>query len=297
MTSAQEFLDGAATPSVVRVTAGVDWATLTMRRDRPWSEIWAQRAYASLSAIAGGADRLTPGNMMGYIGVRSEGCFCGSREDGFIAILAGHHANEHWDSLFYPGVHVARLDVQCTVQLSEDVSTIAKEALGGATRANSALPETRRRKLYIVSGSDGGDTLYVGAPSSDQRGRLYNKARQSLEDEYSNCWRWEVMLRNELAHSAAEYVPADASSRALWAISFVRHWWRARGVNLPAIDINEVEVMPLQRNKASDDEKTLDWLRKQVAPAITRLTARGFRETIESIVAEAIAAGDPGTAT
>jgi len=280
----------------VQVTAGVDWATLTMRRDKAWSEIWCQRAYACLCAIGGGQERLTPANLMGYIGVRSEGCFVGSREDGYIAILASHHANEHWGTLVYPGVHVARLDVQCTVRLSETVSTIARDSYSGANDANSRLPVARRRKLYIITGSDGGDTLYVGAPSSNQRGRLYNKAVQSMEDEYKDCWRWEVMLRDELAHSCAESVPADPGARALWAVQFVRHWWRARGVSLPPIDIDEVDLKPLQRTKATDDESTLNWLRSQVAPAITRLTQRGYGETIRTIVADAIAAGDPGTA-
>lgn len=296
MTQAQVSLADLEPPAAVRVTAGIDWATLTMRRDKPWSEIWAQRGYAAISAIAGGSERLTPANLLGYTGVRSEGCFVGSREDGYIAILASHHANEHWGTLVYPGVHVSRLDVQITIRLSETVLSIAKDSYNGADSANSRLPATRRRKLYIISGSDGGDTLYIGAPSSNQRGRLYNKAVQSLEDEYKDCWRWEVMLRDELAHNCAEGIPPDASARSLWAIQFVRQWWRARGVTLPAIDIDEVEIKPIQRTKSTDDESTLAWLRNQVAPAITRLTARGYGETIRTIVAEALAAGDPGTA-
>lgn len=288
--------DGSQQPQAISVTAGIDWATLTMRRDKAWSEIWAQRGYAAICAIAGGSERLTPANLLGYTGVRSEGCFVGSREDGYIAILASHHANEHWGTLVYPGVHVSRLDVQITCRLSETVSSIAREAYSGADDANSRLPATRRRKLYIISGSDGGDTLYIGAPSSNQRGRLYNKAVQSLEDEYKDCWRWEVMLRDELAHNCAESVPSDPSARTLWAVQFVRHWWRARGVTLPAIDVDEVEMRPIQRTKSTDDESTLAWLRSQVSPAITRLTVRGYGEIIRGIVADAIAAGDPGTA-
>src|SRR5206468_1092380 len=139
-----------------------------------------------------------------------------------------------------------------------------------------ARTSAQKRKMYLITGTDGGQTLYVGAPSSDQRGRLYNKEVQSEQPEYARTWRYETVLRNERATNALHRVQAEKSNRSSYISAIVALWWESRGIEAPWSYNAEVDPLPPQKTLPSDVEKQLEWIRVQVAPTIRRLTAQGY---------------------
>lgn len=266
---------------VESITAGIDWVSCTLPTTGITTDIWVERGLAVLDKIADGGYDIQPRTMQGYYGCSAGNCFVGSREDGHFIQLTGYHANDHFSDIYRPDLHISRIDVQKTVKLTTMDYGIAVEAYNGAAISNEALPVKRRRKLVIITGSDGGDTLYIGAPSSEQRGRIYNKEVQSEDILFTRCWRYETVYRNELATQLAACCPLRADTRAEWATGIVDQWFRARGVScLGQQDNGACVALPIAKTLPSEVERRLWWVEHQVAPTVRWLTERGYGERI-----------------
>jgi hypothetical protein len=262
------------------IEGGIDWLTLTLPADEPTGELWIQQGLRVIDTIGRGGYEIKPRSMQGYYGASAGNCFVGSREDGHMMQLTGAHANDHFASVFRLDAHVSRIDVQCTAKFKVMPTNIAIRSYGDASTNNKTLPEGRRRRLVIIRGNDGGDTFYLGSPSSDQRGRIYNKAVQSESPKYARCWRYEVVYRNDLATQLSRTVPYPLETRAKWAEEMVYRWYDKRGVHNCGID-HEIDVyLPLSSPIPSDVERKLNWLHKQVGPTVRYLIEAGYRDTI-----------------
>jgi hypothetical protein len=270
----------ASAPKVEYIEGGVDWITATLPSASMTTELWLQRCIRVLEAIAKEGNELKPRTMQGYYGLSAGNCFAGSREDGTMIQLTGSYANEHFASIDRPDLHYSRVDVQTTAKFVIMPTTIAQGAYDNAASANALLPAPRRRKLVIIRGSDGGDTFYLGSASSDQRGRIYNKAVQSESPHYNRCWRYEIVYRNTLATQIARSCPYALDKRAKWAAQVVNSWYQARGVPDCGYDAGFDITLPLSRPLPTDVERKLRWLEKQVRPTIKYLIEQGYRDTI-----------------
>lgn len=267
-----------AKPTEVR--AGIDWLTLTVPIDVSVGEIWAQNCAAQLDSVAEQGYDLYTRAMQGYYGVSAGNCFVGEREDGWICQLTGHHANDLYGTVVREYCNVPRVDVQMTIQYDVMPATLGKEAYNNALRANEGLSTRRQRKLVEISGSDGGYTLYIGAPSSEQRGRIYNKEVQSDDPAYERTWRYEIVLRNDLAVQFVSNCPSEPAPRALYCKAFVLNWFDARGIDVYGVKRDTRIVLPIKRTLPTDIEKQLHWLEKQVKPTLKRLLATGYRDIV-----------------
>lgn len=262
---------------VEEIQSGIDWLSLTLPRDATHTSSWKRSCLNALERISKQGYPLEGRKLLGYEGISAGNCFFGEREDGFLCQMTGSHANDQFDAVYRSDCRVPRIDLQFTAKFYENQLKIAQKGYKDATLANDSLPTARRRKLYIIIGSDGGDTLYVGAPSSEQRGRLYNKAVQSEQPEYTRSWRYEVVFRNELARNCAKSLPIDGIERAEYVLDLVCAWWHIRGVHTDIYHSGKTPVMPLQRALPTSVETKLAWLQSQVAPTIRYLCDLGFR--------------------
>lgn len=262
------------------IEAGLDYLSCSLALSAPGTDFWAFNCGKILEEIGMDGHKMEERQMNGYRGVSAGNCFIGARDDGYFLNLTGGYADLFFDRIHRPDLHYSRVDVQITVKMTEMSDNVAKGAYRDATAHNNSLSQARRRKLYIIVGSDGGDTLYIGSPHSEQRGRIYNKAVQSGLDRYLGTWRWEVVFRNDLASSFVRTLNDVAMPRDEYCLAAVCKWYADRGVSTTDLRAGSNVVLPRQRSARTDVERKLKWLEEQVKPTIGYLCELGFRDTL-----------------
>jgi len=261
--------------NVEQIRAGIDWLTITLGKDKSGAGWWHSKAHEHLKELTTGQYQLKQYRMQGYDGWGAGGCFVGEREADYLAQFSGHYADDAFWSLVRDDAHTSRIDLRVDVKFAIMPQDVAKKGYRDAIRANSQLPAQRQRKIYIIVGSDGGSTLYVGAPSSEQRGRLYNKEVQSEDPLYARTWRYECVYRNDSAVRVCSILRAAGASDFGIIRSIVATWYKDRGIRTTELGRNGTITIPLTRTIPSDVEKRLLWLKNQVAPALRFLQENG----------------------
>lgn len=256
----------------------------TLMRDEAQSAAWYAYCSNCVLTVHREGNELEARSMLGFHGLKSGGCFAGDNEQRYYVQLAGEYADRFYEGIDRHNPHYSRLDLQVTVKYREYQPDIAKGVYSDFLSGNEELPTPSRRKGYIIIGSDGGDTCYLGSPSSRQRCRIYNKAKQSEREAYERCWRYEVVLRNELAREWAALQRGSGLKIAESCLETVGSWLEIRGIRVPFRFRGDVEVLPKLRTLPTDVERKLEWLRTQVKPTVAYLTELGF----ESILLEAL---------
>lgn len=273
--------------NIEAITAGLDWITLTLPADKATAGIWIEHCLHVLDDIAKEGYELKYRTIQGYYGVSCGNNFVGSRDDGHMVQLTGHSANEHYIRVYRPDAHISRVDVQCTVKYKEMPNDIARNIAESTAHSNQFLSRARHRKTILITGSDGGDTLYIGSPSSEQRARIYNKDVQSEDIAFMRCWRFEIVYKNDLATRLCISTPLQAIERAEWAKSVVYAWLAARGTCMLWGRECAAITLPLARMLPTDVERRIGWLRKQVAPTIRKLIQANHTTEVLEILDEA----------
>jgi len=274
--------------SVQTVTCGVDWISATLGREEIDNQTWVYDAIHALEKVAMAGNVYKRRSLLGFDGWESGGCFVGSNETMHYAQFAGHWANDAWWYLEHPKVHISRIDLQVTVQYDIDLPKEGRYQYAKSISHNKSLPTFRQRKIHLFAGSDGGDTIYVGSPTSSQRGRVYNKHKQSGDTAYERSWRYEVVYRNEYAVAMfRELIPQHLTSAAI-IIPQVVQWYAERGINILGLgDMGAVTVRPIPE-PPSDAYTKLKWLEEQVVPTIRKLVAMGYGPEVGDLLAEAL---------
>lgn len=262
------------------VTAGIDWLTATLPEDAPNYVEWQNTCIRYLTYVKKQGYEMKERRLLGYQGMSCGNCFVGTREGDAMCQWTGFHADEGFDAVYRPDLHISRIDVQVTTKLTVMDMGIAREAYHDAKTANEGLPSTRRRKLFIIIGSDGGDTFYLGSASSDQRARIYNKEVQSEDPLYVRSWRYEVVFRNNHATSISSYISGANTDKAGICADICASWLEKRGVKAPWHTDEWLTPLPLVRSLPTDIERKLHWLETQVRPTVGLLCSLGFRDMI-----------------
>lgn len=262
------------------VTSGIDWVSCTLTREARDYHVWRRNVIQAVERVANEGYTIQERRLLGYEGISAGNCFVGENDAGSFAQFTGEKADWAFDYTTHPEVHYSRIDVQTSVKYAEYQANIGKKAYRDSIRANEALPAGRKRKVWIIVGSDGGDTCYIGSASSNQRCRIYNKERQSDDLRYTRSWRYEVVFKNELATSFATNLSASALNRTEYCLETCVAWCASRGVDVSAFGSGGRVVLPIQRTLPTDVERKLHWLAHQVRPTIEYLCTLGFRDTI-----------------
>lgn len=276
--------------SAETVYCGVDWISGTLSREEDNEQLWLHNCLSELETVQLLGNTYKRRSMLGFDGWESGGCFVGSNETMHYAQFAGKYANDAYDGLRHHNVHISRIDLQVTVKYDIELIKEGRYQYARAIHHNKGLPEHRRRKIHLYAGSDGSDTIYVGSPSSDKRGRIYNKAKQSNEPAYERSWRYEVVYRNQMANSVFRCLIGTDSAIAAIIVTNVVNWYRERGIVVLDVEPIGTDTVSAPRNPASDVERKLRWIKQQVIPTIRKLAELGYAEELMETIAEAISA-------
>jgi hypothetical protein len=122
----------------------------------------------------------------------------------------------------------------------------------------------------------------VGSRQSNYVGRVYDKQRESGEEQYRRCWRYEVECKDDGAKQARETV-ASAEDVSKASASVVAHWFGNRGCNVRYRPELAVQLPPVGRHH-SDLDTWLAWLLQAVRPTVQKCLLYIPRETIEEII-------------
>ena len=261
------------------VYAGVDWISCSLDKDAYLRWDWANAAAQCVLDIGQRGHKLVDRGLNGYRGIEAGGSFAGDRDDGSYVQLAGHWAADFLPRIMRPDLHISRLDIAVTVKFRTMPRCLGQVAFAMANEADRSLSTSRRRKLWYMSGSDNGYTLYIGSPSSDQRGRLYNKEVQSGVPEYEKSWRYETVYRNERAMAVFKaLIASKEGDRAVFCSNVVGAWYRTRGVLPPWVFNHAITIQGQVSENPSDATKKLAWLTQQVKPALMWLIENNYRQ-------------------
>lgn len=274
----------------VAVTCGVDWISGTLVREALDNQTWLYDCIHALERVQALGNTYKRRSMLGFDGWESGGCFVGSNETMHYAQFAGKYANDAYEMLDHPKVHISRIDLQLTVQYDIELTKEGRYQYASAIRFNKSLPEHRRRKIHLFAGSDGGDTIYVGSPSSTTRGRVYNKDKQSGDKAYERSWRYEVVYRNESAAAVFRYLNGKDIKVSAVILSEVLNWYQQRGITVLDVGMDGSVPIRLPKAPATDVDRKLRWIRSQVIPTIRKLAELGYSEDLMELIAEAISA-------
>ena len=262
------------------VHAGVDWismscdapsgvAALLCWRDERFAELGDQ-GYAEKQFTAHGYH----GRSRGQVSVSTNG-------RAVLCQLSGAEAFDGWRAVSRYATNVSRLDVACTVRVSDGEASLASRgysAIGGASRGRG-----RPIRATLISNQDRGDTLYIGSRKSDQLGRLYDKGRESKESLWKDCWRYEVQYRRDYAVSALRSL-AGAPDEGAQAAASVRDWFSSRGVE-PLYSAGDPAGSVAPDRKLPENERWLAWARRCVRPRAMELAkVYGWRFVAELLV-------------
>jgi DNA relaxase NicK len=275
---------------VQSVFSGVDWISGTLGREELDNQTWMYDCLHALSDVQSLGNTYKRRSLLGFDGWESGGCFVGSNDTMHYAQFAGKYANDAYHMLDHPKVHISRIDLQITVQYDIELIKEGRYQYAHAIHYNKSLPEHRRRKIHLYAGSDGADTVYLGSPSSDLRGRVYNKAKQSGDASYERSWRYEVVYRNTYASSLFRGVLNADNQASQFILSQVTSWYDERGVSVLGLGNIGSIFVETPKHPKSDVARKLRWIRTQVVPTIRKLAELGYAEELMETIAEAIAA-------
>lgn len=270
---------------------GVDWISASLLRDEIDSQQWLYDAIHALEQVAQQGNTYKRRSLLGFDGWESGQCFVGSNETRHYAQFAGKYANEAYTYLEHPKVHVSRIDLQLTVQYSIDLFKEGRFQYARATHHNKGLPKHRQRRVDLWAGSSGGDTLYVGSPTSDTRARMYNKFVQSGDAQYYRSWRYEVVYRNNYASNVFRQLFGKDDEVKSIIFQEVVAYYRERGVTIHRLGDWKGNAIAAPRTAPTDVERKLRWIRNQVVPTIRKLAELGFAGEVGEMIAEALYLG------
>jgi len=261
---------------IIERRAGIDWYTQTLVHQEGHYAEWRHRAFACLEELEREGYVVKTGGFMGYRGLMAGSCLVGTRADGTMVQFSGQHADRYFTAARLAEATTTRLDVQVTAKFEEMPVVLARVYYSPSPSAMGDISNGRKLKRTYIEGSDGGATLYIGAPSSLQRGRIYNKEVQSEDPKYEKCWRFEVTFKKELATAVAAKLAEHRHTRVTVCSQIVKEWFGRRGVECPWYDGEHSTLLPIIRSLPTDVEKRLRWLERQVKPAIRVLAEMGY---------------------
>jgi len=251
--------------------AGVDWITMTVSSEVSDYAEWRNKCLIQIERRANSGNAYQTTSRLGYIGHSAGGWFCGERYQDSIFIATGSEAGKAYEATYHQQAHCSRLDAQVTLQLERDDQRFGVSRYSEAIIANNRLPSARRRKLRQLSEWEGGSTYYIGSRRSSTMGRIYDKMRESKDERYANCWRYEVELHNREATEAYHYLAVTDVPQPAVAENYVARWFLKRGIACPFwLDGVPDPLWPMEE-KHSDATRKLEWLNRQVRPALRRL--------------------------
>lgn len=212
----------------------------------------------------------------GYNGKRGQHFAYGRRWDTDILQLSSHLAAEFLDDAWTRAHNCSRIDLAVTVQYAQDAREEVKNAYVNGCEWNESQPNGPERTF--ICNSQGGSTATIGARESDLYARVYDKQRESREQRYERCVRWEVEFKGKVALDVIRRVSSCADRPSL-VRDIVSTHFRRRGAAAEWMGDNG-EVRVNNRRPVSGTISRLAWLDSSVRPVIAKLIPLVDLETL-----------------
>lgn len=258
-------------------SAAVDYITVTTKNVDFIDYLVGEGVRLAEQAVQLG-DVTKKAGFQGYAGRRTGPVFWGVRHDGALLVVSGAAAQGACELLDWERVKPTRIDLQVTVRYRPHRPFIAR-ALNELMRERLklGLPDVPPSPVFIDRHGRG-DQFTVGVRSSPRYGRIYDKQEESGSEAYLGCWRYEVEYKRICAVDAVRRC-AEAGWSAETCIGLVAAQYAAWHIFTPFGGGTPIVLGSIGRRDA-DAERTLRWLRTQVAPSIEKLHRTATRDEI-----------------
>jgi hypothetical protein len=273
-------MQATAQPTVTNtiISSGVDWITATNHGGSVshYSDDFATHEFERAADLGA---KVNPSSRLGYVGYSTEHFFYGSRGHGRMLIASGSRAHDLFRSVVELSDNITRLDVQVTLWTHGEQPHLGRQAyacLRGKPPARVSV-----RNVQLIDAHPSGETCNVGKRSSDQYGRIYDKATEAKLGTPRTVWRYEVEVKRAIAGAWASALSSGDNPEAL-ARTLVRSWFLDRGLQPPFSDDGYSNAFDLHVvRKASD---TLAWFRDTLSKTVAReVEQHGLATVIDAL--------------
>lgn len=255
-------------------SAQIDWLTCTGATEESRNRLW-EIGQRTLHRAEGEGEPSTRWHAHGYSGWSSCHVQYGQRPDGVILRLGGKEAANQWRHALVTAENVSRLDLAVDCKTDHVVPALAAQVYSDADHVPPR--EGRRVKRTLITGSDGGQTCYIGSRVSERYGRLYDKGVESESAPAGRWWRWEVEYKGDIALGVAKALKArELEGEAI--VATVAKFWHER--TLHSLESSEPPLSTLQSRPLSSDDRRISWLAKSIKTTVSILVDRLGRERV-----------------
>jgi DNA relaxase NicK len=129
----------------------------------------------------------------------------------------------------------------------------------------------------LVKDTNGGQTLYFGARSSERFGRIYDKGRESRSCAAGLWWRWECEFKQRVSAMLSRGLVSSADPTSYIRGLVTDFYYKRCGLRLTKISCPVIYNEPPDR---SVGEKQLHWLACGVRPTLAKLIDHYGRERV-----------------
>jgi hypothetical protein len=255
---------------VETIGAGVDYFTATCESGerRQWFESLGEKIVEHEHRAG---NDMKVWRFKGYEGWTSGSASCGDRPDGSIIQCSSQVADDHWKDVADCATNFSRVDVRADVRVNRDVGALIIEHLSEGLAYADTLKQDR--EVRIIASRRRGNTLYLNERVSQAYGRAYDKHRESKNDYYQNCIRYELECKGRLAPAVVRHLRSQPNA-ADAASSYVSGWMIGHGIKCLATSVDGLDKVRCDPRHTSDDRRLL-WMHTQVRPSLERLARNG----------------------
>lgn len=252
------------------IASSVDYLTITARGSKRGAALISQCAQLAFGSD-GQLPIQEPWYFKGFRGYRSGGIRYGTNNhrDGIVQ-LSGPDAEAHWRKFDGYWDNCSRIDLAVTIVLPAPDTAVA-------VRVYNRLNEQRKVKAAYIQNNRGGATAYIGARSSSRYARVYDKGAQQNREPGVE-WRYEVEYKKPVSAHLYQSLLDNGGLVNLIALE-VRDHFRKYGIEIPYAPTDPHSAIEIARD-LTNSEKKLQWLERQVQPAIRQLLEEGLESRV-----------------
>lgn len=263
-----------APPAVEIIDVGVDYLTVTCK-ERKRGVRMTDSALSLMRGERRQGEKIMPWFMAGFQGYACGSVQVGNRDFETMVRLSGDAAHDHWTTFYDLSDNCSRVDLQVTARYPRKPQSVIAGSYRAFRRHRRKLK--RGSDVTLVSSVDGASTIYLGKRISDRFARVYDKAAESKLDQWQQCVRFEVELKNK------------AASRTIAGLRAAPDVQVAIKENVAGYLLEKGYSPAWIPNKPASSrwptilrtrEGSLRWLEKSVAPAIRNLIELGMAEEV-----------------
>lgn len=249
-------------------SASVDWLTCTGTSPDSRDGLWSH-GLRLLHACKREGEKTAAWHANGYIGRKGPHFGFGSRDDSVCLQLSSFQAEDEWKHCIGTSENVTRLDLAVDTYFDPPLPSLSAKVYRDANHVTSRNGKPPKKTLYVDT--DGGSTLYVGARTSENYGRLYDKGVKEKAAQRGTWWRWEVELKGRTAVAQSDAL-LSADDHRVAIVREVAYWFGTRTSHTYTSSHRQGTLVGPREPTTVD--RQLRWLARGVRPTIASLVER-----------------------